>query len=169
MVADKTWEEGSLGTCQQHDPLRKAGAWKLLSRLHIILMNPLGNVTTHQRTPMKHQPPDHPRSGEITLKPVRFEFTHPATPTFGVAGTSNDWRLKTKSRIPLGNGHCLKEMILPPGIYEYCLVVDGECIPDPLAKEDVADPFGGMKLGFAGGPGRLKCFSVRGRRIPPPT
>jgi len=144
MVADKTWEEGSLGTCQQHDPVRTAGAWKLLSRLHIILMNPLGNITTHQCTPMKHKQPDHARSSDITLKAVRFKFAHPTARTVGVAGTFNDWRSKTKSMIPLGNGHWLKEMILPPGIYEYCLIVDGVCRPDPRAKETVADPFGGL-------------------------
>ena len=30
-----------------------------------------------------------------------------------------------------------------PGTYEYCLVVDGQWMPDPLAKESVANPFGG--------------------------
>jgi hypothetical protein len=29
------------------------------------------------------------------------------------------------------------------GIYEYCLVVDGSWIPDPLALEHVPNPFGG--------------------------
>jgi hypothetical protein len=27
--------------------------------------------------------------------------------------------------------------------YEYCLVVDGQWIPDPKAKETVGNPFGG--------------------------
>jgi hypothetical protein len=27
--------------------------------------------------------------------------------------------------------------------YEYCLVVDGRWIPDPLARETVPNPFGG--------------------------
>ena len=29
------------------------------------------------------------------------------------------------------------------GTYEYCLVVDGQWRPDPLAKETVPNPFGG--------------------------
>jgi hypothetical protein len=42
-----------------------------------------------------------------------------------------------------GNGHWLKETDLTPGIYEYCLVVDGHWIPDPQASETVPNPFGG--------------------------
>ena len=29
------------------------------------------------------------------------------------------------------------------GTYEYCLVVDGQWMPDPLARETVSNPFGG--------------------------
>jgi hypothetical protein len=32
---------------------------------------------------------------------------------------------------------------LAPGTYEYCLVVDGQWMPDPLARETVPNPFGG--------------------------
>jgi len=32
---------------------------------------------------------------------------------------------------------------LAPGTYEYCLVVDGQWMPDPLASETVPNPFGG--------------------------
>jgi hypothetical protein len=32
---------------------------------------------------------------------------------------------------------------LAPGTYEYCLVVDGRWMPDPMAKECVANPYGG--------------------------
>ena len=34
-------------------------------------------------------------------------------------------------------------MALVPGIYEYCLVVDGQWMPDPSATETVPNPFGG--------------------------
>ena len=37
----------------------------------------------------------------------------------------------------------MKETVLPPGTYEYRLVVDGQWMPDPLAKETVPNPFGG--------------------------
>jgi hypothetical protein len=32
---------------------------------------------------------------------------------------------------------------LAPGTYEYCLVVDGKWMLDPLARESVPNPFGG--------------------------
>jgi hypothetical protein len=37
----------------------------------------------------------------------------------------------------------VKETALLPGIYEYCLVVDGQWMPDPLARETIPNPFGG--------------------------
>ena len=77
------------------------------------------------------------------LVPVRFEFTHPTARTVCVAGTFNDWQPTAKSMHPTGNGHWLKETALVPGSYEYCLVVDGQWMPDPLAKVTVANPFGG--------------------------
>lgn len=45
--------------------------------------------------------------------------------------------------IPMGNGLWIKELVLPPGAYEYRLVVDNEWVPDPLCPETVANPFGG--------------------------
>jgi len=99
---------------------------------------------------MKHnQNHDHGRSHEnghttnAPLVPVRFEFTNPTATTVGVAGTFNDWHPEAKAMHPLGNGRWLKETALPPGNYEYCLVVDGRWMPDPLAKETVPNPFGG--------------------------
>ncbi|MDB6023054.1 MAG: glycoside hydrolase family 13 domain protein [Pedosphaera sp.] len=81
-------------------------------------------------------------SGTATV-PVRFEFIHPTAITVGVAGTFNDWHPEAKAMHSMGNGQWLKETVLPPGSYEYCLVVDGRWIPDPLAKETVPNPFGG--------------------------
>jgi 1,4-alpha-glucan branching enzyme len=99
---------------------------------------------------MKHnQNHDHGRSHENghaadpQLVPVRFEFTHPTAATVGIAGTFNDWHPESKAMHPIGNGHWQKETALPPGNYEYCLVVDGRWMPDPMAKETVPNPFGG--------------------------
>ena len=93
---------------------------------------------------MKHNKKhDNARSDEPQLKPVRFEFTHPTATAVSVAGTFNDWHPSTKSMHPSGNGHWLKETALAPGTYEYCLVVDGQWMPDPLATETVPNPFGG--------------------------
>lgn len=74
---------------------------------------------------------------------VRFEFTHPTATTVCVAGSFNDWLPAAKPLHRSGNGHWLKETTLAPGTYEYCLVVDGKFVPDPLALETVPNPFGG--------------------------
>ena len=44
--------------------------------------------------------------------------------------------------IPMAKGRWAKNLTLPPGIYEYRLLVDGEWMTDPLARETVANPFG---------------------------
>jgi hypothetical protein len=79
----------------------------------------------------------------LPLVSVRFEFMHPTATIVSVAGTFNDWHPTTKSMYPSGEGCWLKEAFLPPGNYEYCLVVDGRWMPDPLAKGHVPNPFGG--------------------------
>jgi 1,4-alpha-glucan branching enzyme len=86
---------------------------------------------------------DNVRNAGPELVPVRFEFTHPTATTVCVAGTFNDWNAEAKPMHPVGDGRWLKETALPPGTYEYCLVVDGEWMPDPQARETVPNPFGG--------------------------
>jgi 1,4-alpha-glucan branching enzyme len=93
---------------------------------------------------MKHSKHhDHAVSEGPRLQPVRFEFTHPTASTVCIAGTFNDWHPAAKPMHPLGGGRWHKETELPPGTYEYCLVVDGKWMPDPHAPETVANPFGG--------------------------
>jgi len=67
---------------------------------------------------MKHNKNhDNARSASPQLVPVRFEFTDLAATTVCLAGTFNNWK--------------------------YCLIVDGQWMPDPLARETVPNPFGG--------------------------
>jgi 1,4-alpha-glucan branching enzyme len=77
------------------------------------------------------------------LVPVRFEFRHPTATTVCVAGTFNNWKPEAKTLHSSGVGDWWKETALAPGTYEYCLVVDGKWMPDPLAEQTVANPFGG--------------------------
>lgn len=77
------------------------------------------------------------------LVPVHFEFTHPTAQRVCVAGCFNHWKPEAKALHPAGDGRWVKETVLPPGTYEYCLVVDGEWMPDPLAKDHVPNPYGG--------------------------
>ena len=46
--------------------------------------------------------------------------------------------------VALGNGRWRKELTLPPGVYEYRIVADDEWMADPLAKETISNPFGGV-------------------------
>ena len=94
---------------------------------------------------MKHNKKhDNVRSASPQQLPIRFEFTHPTATTVCIAGTFNQWQPEAKTLHSAGSGRWLKETTLTPGTYEYCLVVDGQWIPDPLAKDYVPNPFGGM-------------------------
>ena len=75
--------------------------------------------------------------------PVHFEFADPKATTVCIAGTFNHWQPEAKTLHTSGVGNWWKETSLAPGTYEYCLVVDGKWIPDPKARESVANPFGG--------------------------
>jgi len=91
---------------------------------------------------MKHNH-NHDNTPGPQLVPVRFEFTHPTATTVCVAGTFNHWQPEAKTLHSSGVGNWWKETTLAPGTYEYCFVVDGHWIPDPLARQTVTNPFGG--------------------------
>jgi len=75
---------------------------------------------------------------------VGFKFTHPTATAVFVAGTFNEWRPAATPMTSIGDALWFKQIVLPPGRYEYCLVVDEMWMPDPLAKESVPNPFGGL-------------------------
>jgi 1,4-alpha-glucan branching enzyme len=97
---------------------------------------------------------DNERSSDPQLQPVRFQFTHPTAKTVCIAGTFNQWQPEREALQTSGAGHWWKKTALAPGSYEYCLVVDGQWMPDPLARETVPNPFGGQNsvLKVAGSP-----------------
>ena len=82
-------------------------------------------------------------NGQTSL-PLCVEFTHSTAKAVAIAGSFNDWRPESSPMIAVGNGRWLKELVLPPGNYEYLIVVDGKWMPDPSAKETVPNPFGGV-------------------------
>jgi 1,4-alpha-glucan branching enzyme len=86
---------------------------------------------------------DDPGSPVPQRQPVRFEFVHFSATNIAVAGTFNDWNPSTKALRAVGSGHWMKDTLLAPGTYEYCLVVDGQWLPDPSARLTVPNPFGG--------------------------
>lgn len=83
-------------------------------------------------------------SGQQESKPIHFEFASPTAAAVAIAGTFNDWHPNATPMIALGQGRWAKDLALPPGDYEYCLVVDGQWMPDPLATETAPNPFGGV-------------------------
>ena len=76
---------------------------------------------------------------------VHLEFIDPMAESVCLAGTFNDWRPEVTPMIHLGAGRWIKDLSLPPGTYEYRLVVDGcNWKPDPQAGEKITNPFGGF-------------------------
>jgi 1,4-alpha-glucan branching enzyme len=75
---------------------------------------------------------------------THFEFTSPTAESVYIAGTFNEWQAKVTPMVALERGRWAKDLILPPGIYEYRLVVDGQWMPDPQATEAAPNPFGGV-------------------------
>ena len=82
--------------------------------------------------------------GETRANRIRIEFSDASAVMVKIAGNFNDWRPEVTPMIFVGQGRWAKELALPPGIYEYCFVVDGAYLPDPLAKETTPNPFGGL-------------------------
>jgi len=77
-------------------------------------------------------------------KRVHFEFASPTALSVTIAGSFNEWQPNATPMIALGQGRWAKDLALPPGDYEYCLVVDGQWTPDPLATDYAPNPFGGV-------------------------
>ena len=74
-----------------------------------------------------------------------MEFIDPVAESVGIAGSFNDWRPEVTPMINLGAGRWVKDLALPPGVYEYRLVVDAcKWTPDPRATETAPNPFGGL-------------------------
>jgi 1,4-alpha-glucan branching enzyme len=86
---------------------------------------------------------DNSADADSQLVPVRFEYTNLTAAHVSVAGSFNHWQPESKTLRSSGLGNWWKETNLLPGTYEYCFVVDGRWIMDPLAWESVPNPFGG--------------------------
>ena len=58
--------------------------------------------------------------------------------------------------VPMGQGHWLKDLVLPPGMYEYLIVADGQWLIDPCAQGTRPNPFGGVNSVLTVGKGNGK-------------
>lgn len=88
-----------------------------------------------EHKPRPQRVPRRPRAEVSLTQQVRLEFFHPQARQVQLAGSFNDWRPRATWMISLGSGRWVKELLLPPGRYEYCFVVDGVWLPDPRAEE----------------------------------
>jgi hypothetical protein len=73
---------------------------------------------------------------------VVFSTFQPRAKRVSVCGEFNDWAPEASLMEPQGNGRWQKVLSLKPGKYQYKFVVDGEWMPDPEAKQNVANAFG---------------------------
>jgi 1,4-alpha-glucan branching enzyme len=71
---------------------------------------------------------------------VRLEYVDPLAKTVFLAGTFNDWHPSVTEMIKVEDDRWAKELALPPGTYEYRLVVDGRWMPDPSCAESRPNP-----------------------------
>ena len=74
---------------------------------------------------------------------ISLELVKPEAKKVCVAGSFNEWKPEKTPLNPAGNGTWIGDLSVGPGRYEYLFVVDGQWLPDPNAKESVANPFGG--------------------------
>lgn len=82
------------------------------------------------------------RGREPSAPTIRIEFHDDQAQAIFIAGTFNEWSATATPLRALGEGRWVKELMLPPGRYEYLFVVDGEWRPDPAAAEQVFNAFG---------------------------
>ena len=71
---------------------------------------------------------------------VHFEFTFPDAGSVCLVGTFNGWHPGVSPMIALGQGRWAKDLMLPPGTYQYGLVVDGKWTADPMAQASFPSP-----------------------------
>jgi hypothetical protein len=140
---------GSLGQTDERNDLSHAKTSSLKSNLgnHKNMIANSGRKTSPTSSAPgameNYKTHDSAKSAGPQLVPVRFEFTDAKATSVCVAGTFNHWQPESKTSHSTSTGRWWKEIALAPGTYEYCLLVDGQWMPAPLARETVPNPFGG--------------------------
>ena len=74
---------------------------------------------------------------------VRFELDVPKAKSVFAGGTFNNWSATATPLVFVGGTKWSKDLLLPPGRYEYRFVVDGKWVEPPQAKAYVPNPDGG--------------------------
>jgi 1,4-alpha-glucan branching enzyme len=94
------------------------------------------------KTTSKKPKPSRPRA-KGSNRAVHFEYRDPTATMVCLAGTFNDWHPTASEMVRMEDGRWLKELTLPPGRYEYRLVVDGVWMPDPACPISAPNSYGG--------------------------
>ena len=99
---------------------------------------------------------------------VHLEFFDLQAREVNIAGSFNDWRPGSTWMVSLGNGRWVKELLLPPGRYEYCFVVDGHWTLDPKAVESTPSQHGNhnsvLIVPHTNGNGHSRSFVLQPQR-----
>ena len=83
-----------------------------------------------------------PKKRTTTKKRLTFRLCAPEAREVYVAGTFNDWDPQARALKRSKAGVWTTWMSLPPGMYEYRFVVDGEWCEDPECAESKANEHG---------------------------
>jgi len=83
-----------------------------------------------------------PEETEVTTSNVTINWRPLQPEKVFIAGTFNDWNPESHPLTLGENGEWNIEFELPPGTYEYRLVVDGKWMRDPACEESVVNPLG---------------------------
>lgn len=97
---------------------------------------------------------------------VRIEFHDEQAQSVSIIGTFNNWNTEGTHMLRVQPGRWLRMLFLPPGRYEYLFLVDGRCVADPHAIENVPNVYGCMNsvLSVPSTPPRNGCARIVGRK-----
>jgi len=108
-----------------------------------------------QEMPVLRAPPDAARRGggtavasapkERVIKEVKIFFYYPPAQKVAVTGDFNDWSVDGVPMRASGKpGMWTADLKIPPGVYSYNFIVDGEILlPDPDSPNQMPDGYGG--------------------------
>ncbi|HQH74311.1 MAG TPA: polymer-forming cytoskeletal protein [bacterium] len=89
-------------------------------------------------------PPSRPPDAPAPLKAVTISITQDGAQRVQLTGSFNDWdEGKAVSLRPSPDGRWSADLRLPPGTYEYRVLIDGKSQPDPDNPQKVPNSYGG--------------------------
>jgi len=84
-----------------------------------------------------------PKRAGADKRTVRFELEVAKARSVYLVGTFNNWSATSTALVCVGGTTWSRDLLLPPGRYEYRFVVDGKWVEPPHAKAYTPNPSGG--------------------------